>query len=120
MARQRVPLNLYLLKPGVAPADVVGLASTVVDGADAPDDVIGSKGGWVDTWVLGEEPYRAPLPETRDTAPALLVRGTPATSGWQVLVQSVVPDAPLGGSGENYGALLFQSIGADVVVWSFG
>jgi uncharacterized protein (TIGR04141 family) len=121
MARQRVSLNLYLLKSGVAPARVVRVEATVVDGGSRPEDPYAASGGaWVDTWVLGDEPHRAPLPDRRDTAPALLVRGTPATGGWQSLIQAVVPDAPLGTAGENYGALLFQQVGADVVVWSFG
>ena len=129
MVRQRVPLNLYLLKPGTTPSQVVGVGATVADAArdrpQAEDEMpqsadTPSGGSWVDTWILDDEPHRAPLPEIRETAPALLVRGTPATSGWQALIQAVVPDAPLAGGGENYGALLFQPVGTDVVVWSFG
>lgn len=120
MARQRLALNLYLLKPGVAPADLVGVAATGLDAADALYEAGASSGGWVDTWVLGEAPHRAPLPDSRGTEPALLVRSTPTTSGWEALVQSVVPDVPLGVGGENFGALLFQTVGTEVVVWSFG
>lgn len=123
MARQRIPLNLYLLKAAATPSDAVGLAPTVadgvLDGSEADDDTPSGR-SWVDTWILADEPYRAPLPEARDTVPALLVRGTPATSGWQSFVQAIVPDTPLVGAGENNGALLFQQVGTDVVVWSFG
>jgi len=116
MARQRISLNLYLLKRGVAPAD----AARGVPASDTEGDPAVPSTGWVDTWILGSTPERGPLPNTVDSRPALLVRGTPPTNSWQALLQSLAPDVPLGGEGENHGALLFQPVGADTVIWSFG
>jgi len=128
MARQRVPLNLYLLKAGATPADVARVSQPVLDtpeqpasdGDLSPERTDLEDGSWIDTWVLDEQPHRAPLPDDREVAASMLLRGTPVASGWQAFVQSVVPDAPVGSGRENYGALLFQVVGTDLVVWSFG
>src|SRR4051812_28272225 len=104
MARQRVPLNLYLLKAGGKPANAARVAQSGPDTSEqsSPDENPGpdrtelDDGSWIDTWVLDEQPHRGPLPDDRDVAASMLLRGTPVASGWQAFVQSVVPDAPAG------------------------
>lgn len=119
---QRIPLNLYLLKDAASPSEVVGGVGSSPDELtvtpdDGPSETTAS---WIRTWVVGEEPVEAPLPVDVDGSPSLLVRSTPAEHGWHALLQDFVPDLSLGDDQANFGALLFQPIGANVVVWSFG
>jgi uncharacterized protein (TIGR04141 family) len=116
---QRVSLNLYLLKDGVAPSAVVGGAGSpggiAPTGRDDPEAAT-----WIRTWLIGEEPTEAPLPVEADGPPSLLVRSSPVTHAWHSLLQGFVPDLSLGEDQAHFGALLFQPIGARVAVWSFG
>lgn len=90
------------------------------DHSDSAPNETGSAHAWVQTWVLGDEPVEAPLPQTRDSPPALLVRSTPTTSPWLGLLAAVAPTLAIDEEQQNLGSLLFQVVGADVVVWSFG
>ena len=124
MSGIRVPLNLYLLKSGKAPADAVPSlaqadAPAPSDGADADGD---ETVGWVRTWVLGDNPAEAPLPDSLDDLPqaSALVRATPARASWQTVMGEMLPESPLETAQANYGALLFQEVGTALVVWSWG
>lgn len=124
-------LNLYLLKPGASPADAVpnlaeiqanllrsahpanGSASAA-QGAGHDDE------GWLRTWLISrEEITEGALPTSRDVA-ALLVRATPASSPWLALLSTLAPGVPLTDGQMHHGGLVFQPIGRDIALWSFG
>lgn len=118
----RLPLNLYLLRPEASPASsvpYVAAASGSTDAATRISDADGSS-AWLRTWVLDEEGAEGPLPQTREGPPALLVRSTPAMSPWLSMLTAIAPTVAIDEQQQNLGALLFQVVDADVVVWSFG
>lgn len=118
----KLSLNLYLLKPGSTPSTAVPAYQLT----DLPPEVTASPavveeyGPWIRTWILGDELIEAPLSEAADGVPSLLIRATPAVNAWHAFLQDLVPMAPLGDEEVNLGALLFQPIDRDTVVWSFG
>lgn len=125
----RVPLNLYLLRSDATAASAVPSIGTSLNSpedvtspedASSASDADGSARAWIQTWILDDDVVAGPLPQTRDSAPALLVRSTPTTSPWLSLLISVAPTLTVDEEQQNLGALLFQVIGADVVAWSFG
>lgn len=119
----RVALNLYLLKPGVGPAATTPTLATgiVAPAADVAGEGDGGGGAaWTRAFVLEDEPIEGDVPADMPDAPLLIIRSIPATGGWVEAIAGLVPAAGLGDDRDNYGAVLFQRVDGDVVLWSFG
>lgn len=116
----KVPLNLYLLRQGVTPANAV-ISYDPKDAASGLGDPDDPSQGWERTWVLqhGEE-IEEVLPDSREGPPSLLVRSTPAAVSWQTMLGNLAPSVPLSDGQRNQGALLFQIAAGELVAWSFG
>lgn len=125
MPSRRLPLTLYLLRAGISPVDAVRVALPPdLSGAGASgaagDEIDGD--GWVRTWVLGESGFiDGRLPDTVDAGTSLLLRATPGESDWKTFLFELLPTGPVGGPPPlTYGGMLFQRLGADLVLWTFG
>lgn len=119
----RVPLNLYLLRSDATAASAVPSMGAGLPSSDDADSTPGDNGpatAWIQTWILGEEITEGPLPPARESPPALLIRSTSTTSPWLGLLTAIAPTLAIDEEQQNLGALLFQVVGTDVVVWSFG
>jgi uncharacterized protein (TIGR04141 family) len=136
----RLALNLYLVKRSKSAAEVAptlagleeDLAGELSDAvhASSPSASGGDEAGvssqpklegWAKTWLVSREGLvEGPLPAERAGQAALAVRATVSSPGWLTVLNAM--------SGENissdaqmaFGALFFQEIGDDLVVWSFG
>lgn len=122
MTPARVALNLYLLKPGVGPAAATPSLAAAAVPTPPPDHLVHDGGGvgWTRAFVLGDEPTDGEVPVQMSDAPLLIVRSVPASGGWLDAVVGLVPEIALGDARDYYGALLFQRVDGDTVLWSFG
>lgn len=119
MTTARVALNLYLLKPGVAPAAAAPALAAAAPTA-VPDADDGGGAGWTRAFTLGDQPTEGDVPDPMPDSPVLIIRSVPATGGWLDAIVGLVPDIDLGDDRDNYGALLFQQVDNELVLWSFG
>jgi uncharacterized protein (TIGR04141 family) len=121
-------LNVYLLKSTATPAEAVPalagghIAHVPLDQATVDDpDVEGNDDqGWLETWIVNGDLVPGVLPTERNGTAALLVRATPASPRWLATLRNLVPAVPLAQDQMNFGALFFQPIGSEMLLWTFG
>lgn len=119
---QKVSLNLYLLRAGIAPSDALESYDPVA-AAEAVGQPVDPAEAWLRSWVAGANALfeEGVLPQTSEEPPtSLLVRSAPAAAAWQTSLAEIASGVQVPSANQNQGALLFQSVGGRVVVWSFG